>query len=315
MGALDEILHDYDVEILGDRKDFSQLEGRGNAWKISAIWASWATRLDGGNIAFYLPETHMALTTLTGNRVDYIRARVKGTTMILFLVGYSEGELPFGPFWVDEFESNMAEIPSQMIRKLNFAQKLQELLNSCDADRSWRWIASYKEAVDYFSIHRRTVMAVGKLVNINMADHDLTKTRLVQIALAFLWHWPGDKTPHELQLSGLAMDTVRAGHLEIEDHHPEFETANFGPVNVHKLFTDRVSVHLQKDPKDNSNGWDINLDFIPMKYREAWMEFVEKHKNIYLYSALEQALADAKVNFVNHRYRRSRKRRLVLDCC
>ena len=97
----------------------------------------------------------------------------------------------------------------------------------------------------YFSVHRGTVIEVGKLLHIDMNDNDATKTHIVQIILC---HWPGGRTPSESQLMGLALDTTWAGHLEIESHHPEFERANAGLVDIQKLFTDRV--HLQKDPKN-----------------------------------------------------------------
>ena len=107
---------------------------------------------------------------------------------LLFLVGYSLGEQSFGPFWSEEFIAKMDHIPSQMSRKLYFARKLQEVLSKCDSDRSWRWIKSYREAMQYFSIHRGIVMAVGELLDINMNDHDLTKTRLFRL------HWVSSGT-------------------------------------------------------------------------------------------------------------------------
>ena len=103
MNALEIILRRYTIEIVDNRKDFSELEGKGESWKLSPVWSSWASRLDDGSIAFYLPETHKAFTILTGRHVDYIRARAVGSIAILFLVGYSLGEQSFGPFWSEEF--------------------------------------------------------------------------------------------------------------------------------------------------------------------------------------------------------------------
>ena len=150
MDALDSVLLRYGIEILDDRNDFSEIEGRGYSWRLSPIWTSWATLLDGGTIAFYLPETHSALTTLTGMQVDYIRTRFIGSTMTLFLVGYYEGELPFGPFWSEDFTAKIEQLSSQMRRKLSFAKNLQEVLNSCESKNNWRWYVSYKEAMGYF---------------------------------------------------------------------------------------------------------------------------------------------------------------------
>ena len=144
----------------------------------------------------------------------------------------------------------------------------------------------------YFSVHRGTVIEVGKLLHIDMNDNDVTKTHIVQIILC---HWPGGQTPSESQLMGLALDTTWAGHLEIESHHPEFERANAGLVDIQKLFTDRVCVHLQKDPQ--KIVWDINVDFIPMVYRDEWFNFFDWNNDKYLYSTLEQATAEAKNRF------------------
>ena len=44
----------------------------------------------------------------------------------------------------------------------------------------------------------------------------------------------------------LALDAVHAGHLEVENHHPEHEKVRAGNVDVYKPFADRLSVNLQK---------------------------------------------------------------------
>ena len=62
------------------------------------------------------------------------------------------------------------------------------------------------------------VRRVGELLDVDMDDHDLSKSRIVQIALGFLWHWPSAREVND-QLSHmkkLALDAVHAGHLEVE---------------------------------------------------------------------------------------------------
>ena len=88
----------------------------------------------------------------------------------------------------------------------------------------------------------------------------------------------------------VALDCIHAGHLEKENHHPEHEKASVRCVDIHKLFADRLSVHLQKDPIDEQNGWDINMNFIPSAYRDEWETFVAKYKAVDLYAALSDAL-------------------------
>ena len=80
------------------------------------------------------------------------------------------------------------------------------------------------------------------------------------------------------------MDAVRAGHLEVEDHHPECST-----VDPTKLFADRLSVHLQKDPNDGCGGWAIKPVFIPANLREQWEHLQDIHKSIDLYAAFDTA--------------------------
>ena len=72
-----------------------------------------------------------------------------------------------------------------------------------------------------------------------------------------------------------------------------FESASAGLVDIQKLFTDCVCAHLLK----RKNGWDINVDFIPMMYKGEWFKFVDWHNDKYLYSALEQVTAVAKNRF------------------
>ena len=78
MDALDSVLLWYGKEIWDDMEDFSEIEG-GHSWRLSPIWTSWLTHLDGGTIAFYSSETHSDFT-LTGMQ-DYICARLIGSTM------------------------------------------------------------------------------------------------------------------------------------------------------------------------------------------------------------------------------------------
>ena len=130
---------------------------------------------------------------------------------------------------------------------------------------------------------------VGELLDVDMDDHDLStgKSRIVQIALRFLWHWPSARQENE-QLSHMkkiALDAVHAGHLEMENHHPEHEKVGVGSVDVYKLFADRLSVHLQKDVHDSQKGWGININFIPPQYRDEWSCFVSRYQTLDWYEA------------------------------
>ena len=146
---------------------------------------------------------------------------------LFYAVGFYRGELPFGPFWHDDFKFKMKYVGGGMARICAFARCLQEELDVADSDRLYLWLKSFRDSNDYLTMHRLIVRRVGHLLNIDMDDHDLTKSRIAQIALGFLWHWSGenDQSSH---MKKLALDTVHAGHLEVEDHHPEHEKVGVG---------------------------------------------------------------------------------------
>ena len=133
----------------------------------------------------------------------------------------------------------MKRVESRMSNICAFVQCLQEDLSSSLTND---WIKNYLDSNSYLATHRRIVRRVGELLEVDMDDHDLGKSRIVK---------------------KLALDAVHAGHLEVENHHPEHEKVRVGSVDVYKLFADRLSVHLQKDAHDSQKEWGININFIP----------------------------------------------------
>ena len=251
-------------------------------WKSDPYWVSWGTKLDGINLVYYLPEVYEALVLFTDKKFDYVPAYFGD--MFPYLVGIYPEEQPFGLFWHDSFTENMKHVESRMSRICAFAQCLQDDLSLSSTDD---WMKSYHDSNSYLTTHRRIVRRVGKLLDVDMDDHDLSKFRIVQVALGFLWHWPSAREVNE-QLSHmkkLALDAVHAGHLEVENHHPEHEAVGIGNVDVYKLFADRLSVHLQKDVHDGKKGWGININFIPPQYRDEWSCFGRWYHTVDLYEA------------------------------
>ena len=183
-------------------------------WSSHPYWASWATKFDETDLIYYFPEVFELLILLTGKKLDYVPVWCGNQ------FGFYRGELPFGPFWHDDFKFKMKYVGGRMAHICAFAQCLQEELDVVDSDRIYLWLKSFRDSNDYLTMHRLIVRRVGHL-NIDMDDHDLTKSRIVQIALGFLWHWSGenDQSSH---MKKLALDTVHAGHLEVENHHPEY---------------------------------------------------------------------------------------------
>ena len=252
-------------------------------WMRDPYWVSWATKFDNSDLVYFLPEVYETLTLLTGKSFDFVP--VWYGDILLYLVGFYDGEQPFGPFWHNSFNDKLKCLDARMVRLCAFAETLQRDLNESDSDRLYLWSKSFRESRDYFIMHRLIVRRVGRLLDVDMDDHDLTKSRIVQIALGFLWHWPGENE-RSSQMKKLALDSVHAGHLEVEDHHPEHETTGMGSVDVHKLFVDRLSVHLQKDVPDKRGGWNIDPKFIPSQYQDEWASFLMGHFKIDLYQVL-----------------------------
>ena len=148
-----------------------------------------------------------------------------------------------------------------------------------------------KAALFYHALHRALVRKVGRLYEIIMNDHDLSKSRIVHVALAYSFHW--DDTPRDKGLQKLAQTAIESGHMSCEDHHRLYEERQEGLVNVRKLLIDRLSEHIQKDPIDKENGWGVDEKLIPKEYQRSWklLKSKNKHKNLYteaLYQAKKQ---------------------------
>ena len=194
-------------------------------WSSHPNWASWATKFDETGLIYYLLEVFELLILLTGKELDYVP--VWCGNELFYAVGLYHGELPFGPFWHDDFQFKMKYVGGCMVRICTFARCLQEEIDVADSDRLYLWLRSFRDSYDYLTMHPLIVRRVGHLLNINMDDHDLTKSRIVQIALGFLWHWSA-KNDQSSHMKKLSLDTVHVGHLEVEDHHPEHEKSGVG---------------------------------------------------------------------------------------
>ena len=72
----------------------------------------------------------------------------------------------------------------------------------------------------YLTLHRRIVREVGRMLECYMEDHDLTKTRVVQIALGYMWHWidtTRDRmSDEERELQELGKDCIKAGEWDTQ---------------------------------------------------------------------------------------------------
>ena len=244
-------------------------------WSNDLIWLAYATRLDQSNIMFFLPDMYDALVKITGVDCGYYEAYTKSGDITIRIVGIFEGEQPLGPFWDGSMQLPSGGISHCALRLLKFGQEAQKELQS----RTMEWNISCRDSENYLTIHRKCVRAVGRVLDVDMEDHDLSKTRIVQAALGYMWHWVGDKSQRDESLMALAVDAIKAGHLELENHHPEYD----GVLDCDKMFTDRVAVHLQKDKPDAGNGWLLDPRFIPEQYRVQWECFKQKNRHLNMY--------------------------------
>ena len=275
-------LEDSGVVLKLDTAEVKQNIARSTDWISHPIWLAYATRLDQSHIMFFLPDMYDALANITGVESGFYEAYSNSGDITLRIVGILEGEQPLGPFWDESMRLPRKGISQCMQRLLKYGRAAQKVLKFHTPE----WNISCRDSEIYLYIHRKCVRAVGRLLNVDMEDHDLSKTRIVQVALGFMWHWVGDKSLRDKNLMRLAVDAIKAGHLELENHHPEYE----GTLDCNKMFTDRVAVHLQKDEPDAGNGWLLDPKFIPEQYRDQWDCFKRKYIHLNLYELVWNVL-------------------------
>ena len=246
---------------------------RARKWANHPMWLAHATRLDNTDIFYFTPQIYRALCLIVGGyRPEYFEVRTFDHFKF-FVVGTYVGTQPIGPFWVETEQSHLSRTLDPVF---SFAKKVQSLVE----DRRPEMQDSLERSIKYLELHRAIVRRVGEALGRSMDDHDLTKSRIVQVALAYRWHWLGK---HETDLIASADCAIRVGHCEQENHHPEFSRAGRGEVNVDKLLIDRLAVHIQKDQFDDLKGWDVQAKWIPEQYLEAWADFRDKFGHIDLY--------------------------------
>ena len=142
--------------------------------------------MDITGLMYFLPETYEMLASLTGKRFDYVSAQWGDIT--LYIICFCYGEQPFGPFWQGHFLDHFKDLSPRMKRICAFVKLLQKDIDASNADKVYEWIRSYRKSESNLSLHREIVKQVGNLLEMDMNDQDLTKSRVVQIALGFLWH-------------------------------------------------------------------------------------------------------------------------------
>ena len=265
-----------------DLSDLSQIR-RSHDWALEPHFLAYATRLDRTSIFYFQPEVYMAVETVWGIDVPKFWPAYTNDNNVFWVVGLYRGRQPIGPFWDEEadfgrlLESPLVYNPQMphVCDVFRFAKDIQPYVDTP------RFAHAIDEAMRYHTLHRCIVRRVGQITDVDMADHDLTKSRIVQVALAYAWHW--DDESRDDKLLDAAKLAIVGGHNECENHHPEYADVGFGEVHSEKLLVDRLSAHLQKDKVDNENGWGLLPKWIPFPLTEQWEQFksAKKHKNLY----------------------------------
>ena len=216
--------------VLTEPTEITPLEDhtRENKWASHPIWANYATQLDESPLAYFLPTHFEALRILTAVAPPYAEAWTQSGSLCLYFVGTVPEDRPFGPFWDPQCEehyiSKKAQFPSDAYRFFTFGRAVQQDLDTQDRDDQWE--RAYKASKEYTATHRKYARKIGKLTDIDMECHDLSKTRLLDAAQAFLFHFGDDRTkagPYDKELVSLAWEAMDAGHLELENHHLEYQ--------------------------------------------------------------------------------------------
>ena len=282
---------------LVDGGDVAKIRQAG-PWWLEHIWLAHATRLDDSNLYYFESNMFFALESYAGSAPDFWVATSDSKKAVYYIVGLYGGCQPLGPFDIKtkkakSLESANANV-AQIAPKLTLDQLMptfSEKLTSHLAENSM----AYQKAMTLLTVYlrKRRIIAkhVGRALGINMLDHDLTKSRLVQVALAYRFYWPEWAGKEKCkELCHLATAITKKGHYELEDHHRDYEEAENGPLNARKLFADRLTVHLLKDPRDNRGGWAVQDFRIPDDLKPEWEAFRSAYGHINLYvDALEPA--------------------------
>ena len=283
LGRIKNQLNSVGLQLLNPRDVVDIRKAR--KWASDPVWLAHATRIDETDLFAFHPQTYFALKSRYPVAAPEFWIAVTEDQRRFYVVGEFQDTQPLGPFWNNSFVTDNAP-PVLGARLMHFANMVQPHINAHPA----QFQAALQRALDYHSLHRKIVRRVGRALGINMEDHDLTKSRLIQVALSYCWHWEGERNE---VLFEVARGAIQAGHCELEDHHPEYEEAGNGQVDTNKLFADRLAVHLQKDDKDTIRGWGVREVFIPIEYKRLWKHFRASYAHIDLNEqAYQPALAD-----------------------
>ena len=247
-------------------------------WDEEELWLAHATRLDETDLFYFQKDTFRALAAAVGQAIPFWPA-YSDDGDVYYIVGYFAGEQPTGPYWSRRLDVS-PKTPDRWALVMDFARRVQEEIDHCGLGPDLE--EGLKTARNYHLIHRKLTEVLGETVGVDMRAVNLTKTTIIQVALAYCFEI--DEKCKEHTLAALARLVVDEGHCELENHHPLFLKGDKeGGVNVGRLFVERIVTHLQRNDADDEGGWAVNEKFIPAEYLEEWKKFKTKYRSINLY--------------------------------
>ena len=181
-------------------------------WAKDPHFLAYATRLDKSDIFYFQPPLFEAIKSVWGVSGPPYWVAYTNEDVVYYIVGVFKGDQPLGPFWdesakldaIDEEKCNSNFHPKMpgLWFIFNFASQLQTHID----ENPEKFYQAMKAALFYHTLHRALVRKVGRLNQIDMDDHDLSKSRIVHVALAYSFHW--DDTPRDDDLKKLASTAI-----------------------------------------------------------------------------------------------------------
>ena len=141
----------------------------------------------------------------------------------------------------------------------------------CAVREGWR--IALRECTMHLLNHRLAAIKAGReLGGVDMTSHDLTKTVLVQMALACRSHWKPERYGGDIP-------------TRLRDAADAFLAHRHVDVDPERLVIDRICAHLQNDDKDGVRGW--NVRDVPSDLRDGlWKDMKNEYGHLDLYASV-----------------------------
>ena len=267
-------------------------------WTQDALFRTYATELDQTQLYYMIPDRYYALCKMS--KRSYPGKLLTIGHVELFVFGLTAKKPKFthwidpnwgfhGFFWnnvcTTDHPHSLLCAPLEYIglskeenAMFRFAYFLDKYMKENHKNFA-RMKQAFDEGYEYFTLHRKIVAIVTKVLGLSDFGHDLTKDRLVLAALAYAWHFPEEHKTETMKSA--ALEVIKLLHTTKENHHPESSQ----DVDWDLLFSDRISVHLVKSklPVYENRGFDVLPHFIPEEGLDKWESFKNRFKNINLW--------------------------------